>query len=600
MVDTLTQSVIPSLTAKQATAVQEQFNRTLLDIIRGNFNTQYASQVDLLAGFRDAVSAHGGTGDDVALLADFRSHVPFSSYIAYKPFIDRFEARPCKKEEVQDLLSPGLPDLLGVSSATSGTRPKILPKYNHFTNRARRFFDPKRNTPLAGLICTDYRDVKEIGRAPGEVEHRIPVCIMTGGALRRSLEWYIDDDNRLYLPVPGYAVPWAATVIGYISSFLTIHGLFFLARRDLEQFYVPFGTLFVDLIRRIDEHWDLLVSCIRDGTVPDLQGIAHVRAHLQTHLVADPGRAAELLGIGPPFSREGWFTSVWPNASLLTTICSGTFSIVLPKLRSIVGPTVDIRAPGYGATESALGLPHGNKLDEFVLRPDETIEFLDVTQEETHENLRQAVRVHHLLSGLKCSMQRRFSGKWKWGKQYELALTTRDGLWRYRLGDVVDIIGFDSKSNTPVFKYSGRRGLTLRFPHTQITDAQLISAVKALITENMVHVAEFTTVIDDRAFPSTVRFFVELAQPLVRPDPQKVSQCLFEALVATNIEHRRAHQNGQMGLPTIRIVKAGTFAEYRWWKGESANIASGQIKVPVVLLQPSAQAWILERVTQEM
>ncbi|KAG9312153.1 GH3 auxin-responsive promoter [Chiua virens] len=579
-IDTLTRSVIPSLTIQQAAALQRQLNLTLLGIIQTNFNTQYVSQVDLLAAFRDAVSAHGG--DDATLLTDFRLHVPFSNYDAYKPFIDRFEARPCKKEEVQNLFSLGLPDLLSVSSSTSGIRPKILPKYNNFeeANFGRHFFDPKRNTPLAGLLCTDYRDVKEIECAPGEVVYRIPVCIMTGGAVRRNLEWYIDDASRLSLPVPGYAVPWAATVIGYIPSFLTIHGLFFLARRDLEQFFAPYGTLFIDLIRRIDEHWDLLVSCIRDGTVPDLQGIAHVRAHLQTHLVADPERAAELLGIGPPFSREGWFTSVWPNANLLTTICSGTFSTVVPKLRSIVGSSVSIRTPGYGATECLLGLPHTNKLDEFVLWYDETIEFLDVTQEETHENLRQAWEVEA-------------------GKQYELIVTTRDGLWRYRLGDVVDIIGFDNESNAPVFKYSGRRGLTLRFPHTQITDVQLITTVKVLSTDSMVPVAEFTTVIDDRALPPSVGFFVELAQPL-GSDTQQAPQRLFEALVATNVEHRRAHQTGQMGLPTIRIVKAGTFSEYRRWKGESANVASGQIKVPVVLLQPSAQAWVLEKVIQEI
>ena len=81
--------------------------------------------------------------------------------------------------------------------------------------------------------------------------------------------------------MPHYAVPWAATVIDYVPSFLTIHGLFFLTRRDLDRFYVPFATVFVDLIRYIDERWDTLVSCIRDGVLPDLEGIDHVREHLQ-------------------------------------------------------------------------------------------------------------------------------------------------------------------------------------------------------------------------------------------------------------------------------------------------------------------------------
>ena len=87
--------------------------------------------------------------------------------------------------------------------------------------------------------------------------------------------------NVLCVPVSCYAVPWAATVIGYFPSFFIIHGLFFLAHRDVHQFITPFATFFVDLIRHINEHWDELVSCIRDGRLPDLEDIDLVREHLQ-------------------------------------------------------------------------------------------------------------------------------------------------------------------------------------------------------------------------------------------------------------------------------------------------------------------------------
>ena len=43
------------------------------------------------------------------------------------------------------------------------------------------------------------------------------------------------------------------------------------------------------------------------------------------------------------------------------------------------------------------------------------------------------------------------------GKQYEPILTTRNGLWRYRLGDILTIIGFDPRSQAPIFKWAGRR-----------------------------------------------------------------------------------------------------------------------------------------------
>ena len=44
-----------------------------------------------------------------------------------------------------------------------------------------------------------YSDVKVVERAPGDVVQRIPVCIASGGMVRRSLGWYTDDEIRMSL-----------------------------------------------------------------------------------------------------------------------------------------------------------------------------------------------------------------------------------------------------------------------------------------------------------------------------------------------------------------------------------------------------------------
>ncbi|KAI9571597.1 GH3 auxin-responsive promoter-domain-containing protein [Boletus coccyginus] len=537
-------NLTPTLTSQQVAALADQTNLALLKIIRDNFTTQYASQACSLAGFRDAVSAHGGTEVDDTLLTDFRTHVPLSDYDSYKSFIDKFDVQPCREEDVLNMFSPGLPDFFALSSGTSGGIPKILPKYNHNSPLGfptRPLFDPDSKYPLAAVVCTGYRDVKMIERAPGEVVQRIPVCLVSGGSLRRALGWYTDDESRMSLSVSGYAVPLAATVIGHFPSFLIIHGLFFLARRDV----------------------DLFLCTVLDTA--------------QLH--PNPSRAAELLAIGPPFSFEGWFARVWPNTSGLVTICSGPFATALPKVH--FGTNCLYPLPldmAHQRPPSVLRMR--TNLDEFVLQSDDIIEFLDLSLDATHENIRQPWDVEV-------------------GRYYEPILTTRDGLWRYRLGDVVCIIGFDPESNFPIFKYSGRRTLTIRIPSMQITDDQLLTAIQTLSSDDTIQVQEFTTALDDRMLLPAVGFFVELGGPL-GPNAHLARQKLFDALVATNIEHKRGLEQGKIHLPTIRIVKAGTFAEYRHWKGESSNIASGQIKLPAVLLHPTAQEWILERVVQEL
>lgn len=87
---------------------------------------------------------------------------------------------------------------------------------------------------------------------------------------------------------------------------------------------------------------------------------------------------------------------------------------------------------------------------------------------------------------------------------------------------------------------------------------------------------------------------------MIGPNAHFARQKLLEILVATDTEHQRARELGQFPLPTIRIVEAGTFAEFRHWKGRSVKTGSGQTKVPVVLVDPAAQKWILEKVTQEI
>ncbi|KAF8134278.1 GH3 auxin-responsive promoter-domain-containing protein [Boletus edulis] len=570
-------------TSQQVAALPEKTN-PLLRIIRDNFNTQYASQAASLAEFRDAVSAHSGTEVDAILLADFRAHVPLSNYDSYKPFVDKFNAQPCKEEDVINMFSPGFPDFFARSSATSGSNPKVFPRYNHnarLNMPSRPFFYTDNKDPIAALICTEYRDVKVLERASGEVVQRIPVCIASGGLVRRSLGWHIDDESRMSVAMSGAAAPWAATVIGYVPSFLTIHGLFFLAHRNVCFVRTVFATQFVDLIRCIDEHWDMLVSCIRDGILPDVQGIDHVREYLQAHFHPNPERAGELLEIGPPFSFEGWFARVWPKADGLVTICSGPFATVLPKVRSILGPNVSIRGCGYDSSEGSVGILHDvNKLDEFVLLGDDIVEFLDVSLDATHENLCQAWEVEV-------------------GKHYEPVLTTRDGLWRYRLGDVVHIIGVHMESNSPLFKVIGRRSLTIRVPFIQVIDDQLLAAIQNLTSEGTIQVHEFTTVLDDRALQPAVGFFIELAGPL-GPSAHAVPRKLFDALVANHNGLQPVLELGRMRLPTVRIVKTGTFSEYRQWKGERMNVGFGQIKVPLVLLDPAVREWISERVVQEL
>jgi len=82
------------------------------------------------------------------------------------------------------------------------------------------------------------------------------------------------------------------------------------------------------------------------------------------------------------------------------------------------------------------------------------IEFLEVSSGETPQTVLSSVRI--IQSRV---FQFMISLQWELvaGRQYEPILTTRDGLWRYRIGDVLLVKGFAPEDGMPIVNYVGRQ-----------------------------------------------------------------------------------------------------------------------------------------------
>ena len=147
-------------------------------------------------------------------------------------------------------------------------------------------------------------------------------------------------------PAPGFVAPWAATTIGYFPSFLIIHGLLFLANRNVCKFQVPIAAQFIDLVRHMDDHWDMLVSCIRDGTIPDLEGIDHVRQCLQA--------SRRLMNIHDVIEALRRFISIPIQSARQNWVRSGLLQVCPLRVGS---PEFGQKRPSFGRFAVALLLP---------------------------------------------------------------------------------------------------------------------------------------------------------------------------------------------------------------------------------------------------
>ncbi|KIM68271.1 hypothetical protein SCLCIDRAFT_106612 [Scleroderma citrinum Foug A] len=569
---------LSSLSPEDKILLRQGTESRLREIICANIATRFASSSSSLVDFRLAV-ANKDVKNDATILDDFRRLVPLTEYESYRPLLMKFKERPCKLSEVENLLAPGLPDFLCRSSSTSGRESKVFPKHS-------RSLHHQAITDISGKVADiysiSYRDLLQVVTDSGEAVHTVALTVSSTARWRTTMNWSIEtDDARMGLVVPGHVAPWATGLITHHQPFLFIHALFALADPHVDQFRVLYIPIFVDIVHVIQAEWEVLLSSIRDGTIPDIEHIDHVRAHLQDHMRADPKRAEELRHIGPPITCPGWAQRVWPKLTTLVGICSGVFSTALPKARAVLGPNINIHNFGYGCTEGLRGKAINlGESGDLVLENEDVVEFLDVTNGQTANKIVQAWDVRP-------------------GIMYQPVYTSRDGLWRYLIDDIFQTVGFHPRNGLPVFKFFARKNLSIRMYPWEITETVLMDAIRT-INEGITKVHEFTAVLDDRGSPQTVGFFFEVVDDAIGSNVQLIKQKVLGTFLAIHADYQERVDLGRMRQPTIRIVKPGTFMEYRRWRVDGAGVGINQVKVPVVMWDSKAIEWMTERVVMEL
>ncbi|KAL4073250.1 GH3 auxin-responsive promoter [Scleroderma yunnanense] len=328
----------------------------------------------------------------------------------------------------------------------------------------------------------------------------------------------------------------------------------------------------------MEEEWDILVTSIDSGELPDWTGIDHVREYLQPHFPSRPKRAAELRAIGKASQQPGWLAKVWPMLRGVSTIASGVFETAIPKIKHYFGPDVKLFSHGYFCSEAPVGFVYDpSDMNLFKLTSTEFFEFFDVDNEGTASDLIRPWQVNV-------------------GKLYEIVVTAHKGLWRYRIGDVIEIAGFDPNDGTPLVRFVERRNLVAWLAGAILTERHVTNAILA-VQDTLGSIGEFTTVIDDHS--ESIGYLVEIQGDL-GPKVDEAPERLLVEFFRLNEEFRSAFDSKKMKPPTIRILKTGTFREYRRWKIEMTKTGSGQVKVPVVMRDSAAREWMLRWVEREL
>ncbi|KAG1779295.1 GH3 auxin-responsive promoter [Suillus placidus] len=595
-------NLLESLTAELSQQLKGYEDQALLEIIRQNRVSQFAQDASELAKFREAI-AQGDAKDDLEFLRHFREFVPTTNYEVYRPFIAKFFATPCKEADVKNMFAPGLPYFFAMSSMTSGKSVKTFPKYRpppHLLHHPLYLALPPSEGITLSPASLRYSQILQIDCEDGQSK-QVTVCSLSIGFLRMAMNWDTEYDNeRLDLWLPGLTDPYAISLVKSYRAFFVLNALFALADRRVTIIRFFFANVFVIFLQYVEDEWSLLVDCIEKGIIPDVENLGHLRAPLEQHLNPNPLRAAELREIGPP-GIQGWAVRVWPELTKFVGITGGPAATSVPKacqaqkvyyrtnsnrhqITHTLGPSVLTQSPGYGSTEGGVAITYHKgdpKTDLKVVFVDAVTEFLDVGSNEPSERV---LSIWELVAG----------------GHYEPVLTTRNGLWRYRLGDVITVKGFAPDDGLPVINYLHRRegGLVMAFG-TTCTESQLTNVIVSAAKRWIGQIIDFTIVGDNRDTPITYGYLVEIGGE-VGKQARMATQQTFEDLMAANDEFRTAFWQGRARKPTIRLLEKGTFAEYRQQKCNRTNVSISQVKVPVVLSDPTSREWLLQQVVIEL
>ena len=369
-------------------------------------------QSEILRGLlaRNAESAYGrahGFGE-IRNCEQFRERVPVVEYDDLAPWIARI-----MRGEPGVLTSEPVTRLVPTSGSTGGR--KLIP----FTAAFQRELNAAIGPWMVDL-CREHPSV-----ALGPAYWSISPALAAAGE-ESAVPIGFDDDSaylggfRRRLAEATFAAPSALRLIPDAECHRCLTLLCLLRAPGLRLVSVWHPSFFTLLLDALCDSWD---ECVRDVTNGGCVRAARLPAEIRRAVNAPPmpHRARELRECGPDVR------ALWPHLRVVS--CWGDAQAALPfaDLQRRL-PGVALQSKGLLATEAFVSIPFRGRHPLAVAS--QFFEF---------ENARGEVRLAHELRA---------------GESYAVIATTGGGLWRYRLGDFVEVDGFVVK--TPSLRFLGR------------------------------------------------------------------------------------------------------------------------------------------------
>uniref|UniRef100_M4C7A9 Uncharacterized protein n=1 Tax=Brassica campestris TaxID=3711 RepID=M4C7A9_BRACM len=358
-------------------------------------------------------------------------------------------------------------------------------------------------------------------------------------------------------------------------------------REEAVSIFVPFACALVQAIKFLETHWKELCNNIRSGRVSEWITDLGCRDSVSVMLGVPKPELADQIEreCCRQGSWEGIITRLWPNIKFIQSVVTGQMSHFIPVLE-FYSNKLPLVSMSYSASETLLGInvnPLCKPQDvSYTFLPNMSyFEFLPLDEGNDAEVV-DLVNV-------------------KLGHFYDPLVTNHYGLYRYRMGDILQVTGFYNK--TPQFRFVRRKDMVISVCLETTTEEEIVNAVNCVTTilesEGLILMG-FTCKPDISTFPGHYVFYLELKAKnfdgIIKLDDSVMVKCCCVMEKSFNAMYKRFRTTYvSIGALEIRVTQQGTFdslMEYFISQGASAS----QYKTPLCINSPQGLAILEDRV----
>ena len=516
----------------------------LLRILRENADTEYGRKY----GF-----------GEIRSVEEYRQKVPYSDYDVYEPYIRRMV-----QNNETNLITAYKVIQYAETSGSVGVQKKIP-----VTDRSMAVYEKYSFARTKALASQYYH--QHYGR-PVPFEKGLNMLetettVMDDGTPRGSVTGSVSRRFRklfpLFLTSPD---PILFPIGGMNMQYMKAR--FALEEPNLVFELSAFMTNIVDMMNYVRKNWEMIVDDIEHGTLNKDVCEERSRGAILPYIKPRPKRAAELRKAFEQGFDEPIIPKLWPKVSWVCSIGTGGFASYTEKFKKFAGEDVAIDFFVYAASEGMFAACMKMNDPRFMPLTDSC--FFEFLPADAPEGCNDTLTLEQLEEG----------------KEYEVIITNQCGFYRYRIKDVIRVLGFHNKS--PMITFAYRKNQLVNIAAEKTTEEHLNEAVKRFGKAVGCDFNDYALYLDTDHDPSRYVLLLEPDTPFPVDTDGSYAALMQKILSEVNPEYGVVVQDRSIGMPLVLIQQQQThmlWREMKLAKGSSAN----QVKPVRVLDVPMKQ-----------